>query len=400
MPRSVSVRAGFAGVTAEQALARARDLVPLLRQHAREHDASRDLSPVVVQALHESGLLRVHQPRYWGGMELDYPVIFDIAYLLGQGDASTAWVYVNLASHHRQLAQWPLQAQEEVLGVDAAQTAASGIAFVQGVGRVVDGGLVLSGRWGFSSGVRLSGWNMLACQVKRDDVVQDWCMCLVPAADYEVIDDWHTIGLRGSASCTVRCQDVFVPRHRVLSMKAGGPPFPGLALHRNPLFAVPTSALSGNGIAAVLIGNAQAALDASIESIKSRSTSYSAAKMRDIPSVQQRIAHAAARIDAARVWLRSDCVEGAERVRAVGSLDIATRLRYRRNTALAAGWVTEATAALQQLAGANGIYDEYPIQRMFRDASAAGAHVALNAEMQLAPWGLTVLGGEVRVPTV
>lgn len=388
-------------VSRDDAIARARGLIPLLRAHAQECEDLRRVSPAVMAALHETGLLRIHQPRRWGGMELDFTASFDICEILGQGDASVGWVYANLSSHHRQLALWPLQAQEEVLGDNPDAGIASGVAYVQGKARPLADGVRLSGQWGFSSGIRESQWAMLACVQRDGETVQDWCFCLVPQSDYEIVDDWHTFGLRGSGSCTVRCKDILVPGHRVLSMKAEGHAgFPGLETHQNPLFRVSTSALSGNNIAAVLIGNAQSAVDHTIEAVKARSTSYAAAPMRDIVSVQHRVGLAAGRIDAARAWLRGDCQESESITRERGSLSLEQRLRYRRNTALASKWVAEAVASLQELAGANGIYEKHIIQRLFRDACAASVHVALNAEIQLAPWALHALGGTVRQPTV
>jgi 3-hydroxy-9,10-secoandrosta-1,3,5(10)-triene-9,17-dione monooxygenase len=398
----VSRTRGFQDVSYDEALARAESLVPLLRASADASEKMRAITPAALDALHESGLLRMHQPKYWGGMELDFLAHFDVPDILGRGDASASWTFANLASHHRQLAQWPMRAQEEVLGPDPDALIASGIAYIQGRGTLVEGGLVLTGQWGFSSGVTVSGWCMLACMVKNAEVTQDWCMCLVPAEDYEIIDDWQTSGMRGTGSCSVKCDAVFVPQHRVLSMKAdvADRTCPGLLVHQNPLFRISAAALSQNGIAGTLIGNAQAIVDASIDFVKDRSTSYSAAKMRDFATVQLRIATAAAKIDAARVWLRNDCREGTELAKAGHAIDTERRLRYRRNTAMAIRIVNEAVALLQEMAGANGIYDRFPIQRMFRDAAAASGHIVFSTDAQLTPWGLLALGGEVKLPTV
>ncbi|MGD9942127.1 MAG: acyl-CoA dehydrogenase family protein [Burkholderiaceae bacterium] len=394
--------ADFSDVSYDDALARAEALIPLLRSEADASERLNSMTSTVVNALHEAGLFRIHQPKYWGGMELPYYAQFDICEILGRGDASASWTFANLASHHRQLAHWPMQAQQEVLADDRDALVASGIAYIQGQGRRAEGGLRLSGKWGFSSGVTVSSWNMLACVVKDGDRPVDWCMCLVPAADYRVVEDWQTLGMCGTGSCTVVCDDVFVPAHRVLSMKAepGMAAFPGLQQHRDPLFRIPNSALGGNGIAGAMLGNARAALDCSIESVKERSTSYTAAKMRDFPTVQLRISMAAAKIDAARMMLRADCLEGTATIARGGIIDSEARLRYRRNTAMCIRLATEAVGSLQEMAGANGIYDKYPIQRMFRDAVAANGHVLFNVDMQLTPWGLVALGGEVKSPTV
>jgi 3-hydroxy-9,10-secoandrosta-1,3,5(10)-triene-9,17-dione monooxygenase len=392
----------FADVGHEEALDRARSLLPLIGSLATEQEQATRMIPAIEQALHESGLFRYQQPRCFGGMELELPAIVDIVEILGRADASTAWTFANLASHHRQLALWDIRAQEEVWGENPDALIASGIAYVQGRGKRVDGGLLLSGQWGFSSGVDVSSWNMLYCVVREDDKPVDWCACLVPASDYTIVDDWQTLGMRGTGSRTVRATDIFVPAHRVLSMQVSRPGhvFPGLAHHPNPLYRVPTPALGGHSIGAAMIGNAQAMVDHTVASVKERSTSYTGATMRDLQTVQLRVSMAAAKVDAMRVFLRNDCVEAYATVGATGGLPLEARLRYKRNCALAIRIVNEAVDSLHELAGAGGIYDRQPIQRLFRDAHAASGHFAFSTDAQLPPWGLSALGGEVKSPTL
>jgi len=356
----------------------------------------------IEQALHDSGLFRYQQPRRFGGMELELTAIVDIVEILGRGDASTAWTFANLGSHHRQLALWDIRAQEEVWGENPDALIASGIAFPQGSGVRVDGGLLLSGQWGFSSGVDVSQWNMLSCIVREGDRPVDWCACLVPASDYTVLDDWQTLGMRGTGSRSVRASEVFVPAHRVLSLHVARPGhvFPGLAEHPGPLFRVPTAALGGHSIAAAMVGNAQSMVDRMLASIRGRSASYTGATLRDMPTVQLRLSMSAAKVDAMRTFLRNDCAEAHATVAAGGNIDLATKLRYKRNCALAVRVVNEAVDALHELAGAGGIHDSEPVQRLFRDAHAAGGHFSFSTDAQMPPWALSALGGEVKSPTL
>ena len=177
----------------------------------------------------------------------------------------------------------------------------------------------------FSSGTDI-GLSMIACMLREDDKVVDYVYCLVPRTDYEIIDDWHTLGMRSTSSKTVRCKDVFVPPHRVLSMYVAKPghSWPGLEVHRNPHYRIPTSALGGHCIGACMVGNARAALDTTIELVKSRSTSYTGAKMRDFQTVQLRVSKAAAQVDAAALLMRNDCLEAAKDLEDGGTLAVET----------------------------------------------------------------------------
>lgn len=392
----------FAAVDYDEAIRRARALVPFLHDQARAIEKTTHLPPAVMDAFHASGLFRCLQPKAWGGMELPFIAYFDLPEILGRGDASAAWTFANLASHHRNLTQWDDRAQADVWVDNPDAGIASGIAYAQGRGTRIDGGLRLTGQWGFSSGVDVSTWNMLACVVMEGDKPVDWVMNLVPASDYEVVDDWQTLGLRGTGSRTVRCKDVFVPAHRALSMHVArsGHFFPGLNTHTNPMYKVPTPALGGYCIAGALIGNAQAAVDATIAAVKARSTHYTNAKMRDFQTVQLRVGAAAAKIDGVRAWFRGDCLAAAARYEAGGVLEIEEKLRYKRNVAVGMKLVHEAVDSLYEMAGAQGIYDNEPLQRIFRDAHAGAAHFSFSVDAQVPPWGLHALGGEVKSPTL
>ena len=398
--------ADFKNIGYDEAMRRAHALVPYLREQGDAIEAQRRMPAEVLEALHRSGLIRSHQPKAWGGMELDFVAYFDIPEVLGRGDASAAWNYANFASHHRNLAQWGMQAQEEVWGQNPDALIASGIAFAQGRGRRVDGGILLTGAWGFSSGVDVSQWNLLSCVLldsdKPDATPIDWRMNIVPSSDYTIDDDWRTLGLRGTGSCTVRCNEVFVPEHRSLSMHVARPghSYPGLAVHTNPMYLVPTPALGGYCIAGALIGNAQAAVDLTLELVKSRSTNYTTAKMRDFATVQLRVGTAAAKIDGVRAWFRGNCLEGAKRYQQGDVLSMAEKLRYKRDAAVGMKIVVEAVDSLFEMLGGNGIYDSGPLQRIFRDAHAGAAHFSFGVDAQATPWALQALGGEVKSPTI
>lgn len=392
----------FAGTSYEQALERVRALVPALRERASRSEAARSLVPETIEDLHASGALRILQPKHWGGMELDFVAYVDVAAELARGCASTSWNQVNLVIHHWLLALFDERAQAEVWGENPQALIAAAIAFPQGEARRVDGGLLISGRWNFSSSVDIAQWNLLAVTVRDGEKVVDHRLCLAHCAQYEVIDDWQVMGMRATGSMTVVAKDVFVPEYRTLCMYdvRGGDGFPGARANPNPLYRIPMSTLGAHGIGGTAVGNAQAALDCTIAHVKERSTSYTGMRMRDLPLVQLRVSAAAAKIDMARLILRNDCFEGqAIAARNVIS-DPETKLRFKRNMAYAGRLCTEAVDSLHALAGANGIYAAYPLERIFRDAHTLAGHIMLNFDTWATSWGLAALGGEINNPTL
>src|ERR1700674_5938412 len=90
-------RRDFSDVSYDEALRRAREIVPVLRERAQRAEDARMLIRENEQLLHETGLFRFHQPKTFGGMELDFVAVVDIPAELARGCPSTAWNARNLA---------------------------------------------------------------------------------------------------------------------------------------------------------------------------------------------------------------------------------------------------------------------------------------------------------------
>jgi 3-hydroxy-9,10-secoandrosta-1,3,5(10)-triene-9,17-dione monooxygenase len=392
----------FSGVAYEAALAGARALIPALRERAARAEDARILLPETLADLNRVGALRVLQPQRWGGMEFDYVAYVDFPLELARGCASTGWSAANLIIHHWMLAMYDERAQQEVWGANPDALIASGVAFPQGQARKVDGGYVVSGRWNFSSCVNVAEWNMLSAIVREGERPVDYRVCLLPRSQYQIDDDWQVMGMRSTGSMTVAAKEVFVADHMTLSAldTRGGDGFPGARANTQALYRVPFSCLGGHGIGGVAVGNAQAALELTSATVKERSTSYTAVKMRDFQAVQLRIGAAGARVDAARLILRNDCIEAQEIASQNRIADPPDKLRYKRNLAYAVSLCTEAVDMLHAMAGANGIYDRYPIERIFRDAHAAASHISFSVDAHASAWGLAILGGDNVNPTL
>ncbi len=387
----------FTNVAYEDTLRRMHDLVPALRARAAAAEASRVMPPETVSDLHRTGALRILQPKRYGGMEYDFISYIDVPMELARGCASTSWNVVNLSIHNWMLAMYDELAQAEVWDKDPDALIAAGIAYPQGRGRKADGGFIISGKWNFSSGVNVADWCMLAVIVRDGEKVIDHRMCLLDKSQYDVVDDWHTLGMRSTGSMTVTVKEVFVPEYRALCAYdiRGGDGFPGAKSNPSPVYRLSLNALGGHGLAATATGNAMAALEHTLALVKERSTNYTGLKMRDQQIVQHRVSTAAVKIESAQLMLRTDALAAQEEANQNMVPDTQQKLRYKRNAAYAATLCIEAVDALHTVTGATGIYQSHPLERIFRDAHALGAHISLNFDAQAPSWGLAALGGDV-----
>ena len=376
-------------------IAHAKGLVPRLRERASRTEELRRLPPETERDLHEAGLFRVVQPKRVGGSEFDYVALVDCADAIGQADASVAWNFANLASHHWMLGMFDRRAQDLIWNKDPDVLIASSFIFPAGRARKVDGGYVLRGSWPFSSGVESCEWNMLASVVWSDDEADgvQYRIFLVNKSDYKIRDTWNATGLRGTGSNDVDVNDAFVaePMTVAVSDLAGGPT-PGSAVNPNALYALPVFSLFPYVLSGVALGNAQACLDDYVELTRHRASTYNRAKLGDLQSTQIKIAEASAKIDAARLIMRSTCVEAMADARRGHIPDIAAKTKLRRDGAYSVNLCTEAVSLLFSASGARGLFTSGALQRQFRDAHAINSHLAFNFDAAGTNYGRVALG--------
>ena len=398
------VRRDFSGVDYEETMRRAREIVPILRGHAQKAEDARMLIRENEQLLHESGLFRFHQPKAFGGMELDFVAVVDIPAELARGCPSTAWNVGNVACHHWILGYYDPETQREVWDANPDALIASSIALAAGRGRKVDGGVEVTGRWPFSSGVDNSDWNMLAVTVYGDDgkTAIDWRLCLVPKSDYEIIDTWYAMGMAATGSKDVAVNELFVPERRALALLRcrGGREHPGAALNAGALFAIPLVAASSHPLAPAALGAAEGALELFLATMAKRAGTYTGARVADFQAVQIKVARARCLIDAARALLRESAIAFQAAAERDVVPDLETKLCFRAHSAFAVGQAREAVETLWSCYGAQGLYTRDPLQRHLRDVLAINQHFSFNFDIAGAAYGLFALGGRYANPTM
>lgn len=382
-------------------IGRAEELVPTLAARSAEAEELRRLPPDNEADLHAAGLYRMLQPAAVGGSECPYRSLITIGAILARGCASTAWNLTNLASHHWMLAMFPRAAQDRLWKENPDVLIASSFVFPAGRIRRAPGGYLLSGRWPFSSGVDPSEWNMLAAILREDGKAPDYLVLLVHRSQYEIIDTWHTMGLKGTGSRDVVLEDVFIPEEMAVSVEnLKGGPTPGSEVHPAPLYRLPVFALFPAILSGVGLGNAEATYDGYVETTATRSASYSGARLAEMQSTHIRIGATGAKLAAARRTMLDVCDTATRNAEAGRVEDLATKLAYRRDLAYATSLCTEVVDGLATASGAAALYLSNPIQRRFRDAHGIAAHIAFSMDAATAAFGRVALGLETDNPTL
>src|SRR5712692_9280250 len=235
-------------------LDRARALVPLLAERAPAAAAARQLPAQTIAEYHAAGILRILQPRRFGGMQGRFSLFSRIVEELTYGCASSAWVYAVLAEHQWIIAQYPEEAQIDVWG-DGPEAVASSSLAPRAAAKRAAAGWRLSGRYSFSSGCDHAQWAILGAFLGEMGDARHIAYLLVPLAETEIVDDWQVLGLAGTGSKSLVLRDVFIPAHRcvmVSDLFAGTPP--GALVHPDyPVLRAPRGFLVSYSLPPVCI---------------------------------------------------------------------------------------------------------------------------------------------------
>ncbi len=375
-----------------EVLERVRELTPLIRERAADAERDRRLPVETVKELKESGVMRLLQPKRYGGLEADPRRFYECLFTVAAACGSTGWVTGVVGVHPWQIALFPDRVQAEVWGDDADTWVSS--SYMPG-GRMVptDGGYTLDGRWSFSSGCDHCQWAILGVIVDRSDGSPPamWNV-LIPRSDYRIEDVWQTMGLCGTGSNDIIVEDLFVPEYRTIDLvRMFAWQSPGLEVNTSPLYRLPFATMFANAITGAIIGMAEGILAENLEYTKAR-VSKSWGKATDDPYTVGALGRAASEVDACRSHLLSNVGAMFDLVSTGGQISIEMRSRARRDQVQGTARAMAAIDDIFDRSGAGTIMLANPIQRLWRDAHAGRHHTVNSIDRSLHSYGMTVMG--------
>lgn len=376
--------------SADELVARAEALAPMIRDHAKAAEADRKVSPGIVSAISEAGLFRILQPRRWGGYELDPWTFARVQIALARADMSVGWIYGVLGVHNFQMALFDNQAAIDVWGEDGDVLIAS--TFQPG-GRAqpVSGGYRFSGRWKFSSGCDHVDWIFLGGTLDGE-----FLTCLVPSSDYRIVDAWRVMGLKATGSQDIVVEDIFVPEHRVHRSSDGFRcDSPGNAVNTGWLYRLPFHQVFIRAITNGCIGGLQGMLDEYLAYAAERVSVISGAP-RDDPDAQWACGQAHAIVDQQTALIERNFALLETHAKRGEAPPFADRLRYKYHSSSVAHHCLEAGRQLFECAGGSGLYDNHRFGRILNDLTAAKQHAAAQHRVTGRSLGALLLGKEVQ----
>lgn len=358
-----------AAETSEDHLARVHRIAAVIEAEAEASERELRLTPALQRALHGEGLFRLLLPRPYGGHEVDPPTFFQVIEEVAKHDASTAWCLCQGNGCAMSAAYLEAEIAENIWGRDPEAVLAWGPGAKSQA--IVEGdGYRLTGRWAFVSGGRRANWLgghasiVEADGSPRRDAEGETVVrtLLLPASEAKWIDAWDVIGLRGTGSDSYEVKDLFVPHDYSFTRDDATE-----RRYRAPLYLFPQMSLYASGFSGTALGIARAMLDSFTELAVDKRPRLAQRTLRDTGMVQYEVAHAEARLKAARAFVLSELTEIWQEVVASNALSVANRMRIRLATTFAIHEAKAAADTAYDLAGATAIFASNDFERRFRD---------------------------------
>ena len=366
------------------------DFVTRLAERAAEGERLRRLPPGTVSDPAVTAIVELLVPARYGGAQAPFREILEPVRQMAHGCASSAWTIGFYALHNWMLALFSEQAQAEAFATRPFLAPAP--LAPTGRGTACEGGIRLTGRWSWATGVMDGNWIMVGVLREHADSVRP-VLALLPIADAQIMDVWHTDGMRATGSNDVVIDDAFVPEHRIVSVAdiySGAAP--GAAVHDCPTYRWPMVPALALLAAMPALGSAERAAEIYAERLAERFLAYEGVMQKDKPIAAAHLGLAQVKLRALRA-LVTDTVARIDELVDAGE-PVARAVRGEARLA-AAHVVHESRSVIADLLGASGASAHFldnPLQRIKRDVDVIAGHVVFDYDTSRELAGALALG--------
>jgi 3-hydroxy-9,10-secoandrosta-1,3,5(10)-triene-9,17-dione monooxygenase len=361
-----------------------------IKARTTEAETIRRIPDKNIAELGEAGMFRVFQAARFGGTEMSMAEVLPMITQTAEACPSSAWVMAVLQIHAWMQGLFSESSQDEVYAADP-ETRICGVLQPKSMVKKVEGGYELGAAiWPYASGCDHARWAHLGGLVMQEDGPPEATIFLVPDTDYEIIDDWHVVGLRGTGSKSLKAETIFVSENRAI--KFADAMTGKLAKGRSKLFhsaIMPMLCLNVTGPA---LGAARTALEIFIKHIENRNLPFSILKQVDSAQTKSLIGEVLLQLDSAQLMLDKGAALVDEYAQDGKQMSLDERSRIRVYSSAAVRQCVAAIESLFLASGGTALQESHPLQQLARDSKAMAAHAALSHENNLELWGGVRLG--------
>ena len=370
----------------------AREIGPIIREHASEAEQKRRLSKPVLDALRQTGLLKMATPKSLGGLETDPITRALVVEEVGRHDSAAGWTLENPVDWAFFCSRLPDAGAEEIYNKGANILIAAQFGRPLNA-KSVDGGYRVSGRAPFVSNCHDADWISCTALVDADknpDSEPPIRMVYVPATACEIIDTWHVMGMCGTGSNDVQVPDIFVPEARTFPME---PEYQPGSHYQGPLYRMPIVGAAGTGIPTPMLGVARRALDEVTELALTKNPVNATGLLKERSSAQIQLGQAEAILRSGRLLLLDTVMQAWQRCLDGQKHSPQQKADLLLGSTHAMASAVQAVDLACRIAGTTSIRKSSILERCFRDIQTMRHHV-FASEARYGTFGQVYLGVE------
>lgn len=171
----------------------------------------------VLEVIYEHQLFKLFTAKELGGKDLDLLEGMKVFQQMSALDGNFGWLVTIGTGGNAFIPTLNQAACEKIYSPRNAVIAGSG--YPTGTAKKMDGGYSVTGQWKYCSGADYATTFTMNCFVEHDGVRTDEIIsCSVERDQVEVLNDWRAMGLKATASHTIRVQNTWVPQEATFQL--------------------------------------------------------------------------------------------------------------------------------------------------------------------------------------
>jgi len=341
----------------------------------------------LITSLAREGLFAVTIGEKYGGLEL--PALDSIKVLeqLAYADASVGWCGMIFCTTAHLGSFLPESWGNKIFGVTGQAGGydcplAVGAAAPMGKGQVIDGGILVSGRWPWGSGSHHANWICGGTLVEKDGELlrnpggdPTVHVMFFERSQVTLHDNWNPSGLRGTGSVDFEVTDQLVPEGRWTML--------GTSRRQidSPLFRFPFFGYFAAAVAAIPLGIGRRAVDDFEAIARGKVPTAKKSTLSTSSITQLDFGRAESLVEAAHTYLYGKVDEVWQKVASDGKVALEDKRQLRLAAAQATIMCADAVDLLYKAAGGTALQGDCPLQKHFRDIHAATQHRMVSPEL-------------------
>jgi len=357
------------------------EIGPLISRNVAEEENARRLSAATLDTLKEAGFLKLYLPKSLGGLEIDPVTTASLVEEIAKHNTAAAWSMMVANTS----AWWMSRASEKAMAeiyLENADAIIAGTFHPPMKADPVKGGYVINGRNPLASNVHeasrifMTAFVMEGDKIKTSNGFPQVIGMLLNSEDCQIIDTWHTLGMKATDSNDVVADNVFVADHFVFPIS---PVFEPNSFYTGKLYQYAAMGASITSlIAPIPLAVAQNAV-AELKLLADKKTPMgSMTSIRERGAVQRKLGIAEAMVQSNRAYLYQTLSDKWNKTLAGEALSLEDKAALLLAATHINQTCLQAIDLMYSAAGSTAIYSRSKLEHYFTDAQVIRQHGFAN----------------------